>query len=88
MAKILGELMNEAGCYDVVLEPTLQELTGEVLPSGSNTSANARLDVSCRNLWTPLDKVFTGVRIFHVQAPTNAKMSVEQMYVHHENLKK
>ena len=37
LAKVLGELMNEAGCYDVVLEPTLQELTGEVLPSGSNT---------------------------------------------------
>ena len=88
MAKVLAELMDEAGCYDVVLEPTLQELTGEVLASGSNTSANARLDVSCRNFWTPLDKVFTDVRIFHAQAPSNAKMSVKQMYVHHENLKK
>ena len=87
-AKVLSELMMEAGCYDVVIEPVLQELTGEELPPGSNTSANARLDVSCRNFWTPLDKVFTDVRIFHAQAPSNAKMSVKQMYVHHENLKK
>ena len=88
LAKVLSELMNEAGCYDVVLEPTLQQLTGEVLPSGANTADNARLDVSGRNFWTPLDKVFTDVRIFHAQAPSNAKMSVQQMYVHHENLKK
>ena len=80
--------MEEAGCYDVVLEPPLQELTGEVLPSGSNTAPNAKLDVSYRNFWTPLDKVFTDVRIFHAQAPSNVKMSVKQMYVHHENLKK
>ena len=70
------------------MELTLQELTGEVLPSVSNTSANARLDVSFRNFWTPFDKVFTEVRIFHAQAPRNAKMSIKQMYVHHGNLKK
>ena len=39
-------------------------MTGEALPPGSNTFANARLDVSCRNFWTPLDKVYTDVRIF------------------------
>ena len=57
LAKVLAELMDEAECYDVVLEPTLQELTKEVLPSGSDSSANARLDVRCRNFWTPFDKV-------------------------------
>ena len=33
LAKTLSELLNEAGCYDVVLEPSLQQLTGEVPPS-------------------------------------------------------
>ena len=81
-------MLTEAGCYDVVLEPVLQELSGEILPSGSNTSPNARLDVSCRSFWSPLDKVYTDVRIFHAQAPSNAKMTVKNMYKYHENRKK
>ncbi len=84
----MAELLEEAGCKDVVTEPVLQDLTGEQLPSGSNTSPNARLDVSCRSFWTPLDKVFTDVRVFHAQAPSNARMSINNMYRHHENLKK
>ena len=40
MAKKLAELMDVAECYDVVVEPTLQESTGELLPSGFNTSAS------------------------------------------------
>ena len=87
MSRVLAELLEEAGCYDIVLEPILQDLTGEMLPSGSNKSPNARLDVSCRSFWTPLDKVFTDVRVFHAQAPTNAKMAVERMYEHHEGRK-
>ena len=62
LAKVLSELLNEAGCYDVVLEPSLQQLTGEVLPLGSNTADNARLDVSCRNFSIPFD--FTDFRFF------------------------
>ncbi len=88
LSKVLAELLEEAGCKDVVTEPVLQDLTGEQLPSGSNTSPNARLDVSCRSFWTPLDKVFTDVRVFHAQAPSNARMSINNMYRHHENLKK
>ena len=88
LCKVLAELLEEAGCYDIVLEPILQDLTGETLPPGSNTAPNARLDVSCRNFWLPLDKVFTDVRIFHAQAPSNARMSVKNMYTHHETRKK
>ena len=82
-----AELLSNV-CKDVVTEPPLLELSGEVLPRGTNTTAEARLDVSARSFWTPMDKVFTDVRIFHPHAPTNAKMSVKQMYKHHEHLKK
>ena len=70
------------------VEPVLQDLSREVLPSGSNTSPNARLDVSCRSFWSPLDEVFTDVRIFHGQAQSNAKTTVKKMYEHHEQRKK
>ena len=34
-------------CHDVQVEPVLQEITGEVLPRGTNQAPDARLDVSC-----------------------------------------
>ena len=82
-----GKLLSDV-CKDVVIEPPLLELTGENLPSGSITMAEARLDISARSFWSPMDKVFTDVRVFHPHAPTNAKLSVTQMYKHHEYLKK
>ncbi len=88
LCRVISELLVEAKCSDVVLEPVLQDLSGELLPSGSNTSPNARLDVSCRSFWSPLDKVFTDVRIFHAQAPSNAKMTIKNMYEYHEGRKK
>ena len=39
-----AELLNTV-CNDVQIEPVLQEVNGEALNSGSNKSANARLDV-------------------------------------------
>ena len=81
-----AELLSDV-CKDVVTEPPLLELSGEALPRGSITTAEARLDVSARSFWTPMDKTFTDVRIFHPHAPTNAKMAVAQMYRYHVHLK-
>ena len=53
-----------------------------------NTTPGARLDVSARNLWSPLAKAFIDVRIFNPQAKTNWDRSIPQMYTSHENEKK
>ena len=39
-----------------------------------------RLDISCRNLWSPLAKALIDVRIFNPQAESNWNKSVQQMY--------
>ena len=83
----LAELLKEI-CKDVVIEPALLPLTGETLPPGSNPSDGARLDVSCRNLWSPLDKACIDVRVFNPQAESNWKKTRKQMYVSHEAEKK
>ena len=64
----------------MITEPPLLPLTGETLPAGSNLSDGARLDISCRNLWSPLAKAFIDVRIFNPQAESNWNKSVQQMY--------
>ena len=59
---LFAELLSEV-CKDVITEPPLLPLTGETLPAGSNLSDGARLDISCRNLWSPLAKALIDVRI-------------------------
>ena len=60
----------------------------EHYPPGSNTSVEARLDVSCRGLWAPLDKAFTDIRVLNPNAMSNARMPIKNMYKHHEDEKK
>ena len=67
-AKLLSEV-----CHDVVIEPPLLPLTGKQFPLRStNEAAEARLDVSARGVWRPMDKVFFDIRIFHPTAACNA----------------
>ena len=40
--------MHSMVCNDVEIEPVLQELTGESLPSGANRAPHARLDIHAR----------------------------------------
>ena len=35
-------------CYDVLVEPALQPITGEELARGTNQATDARLDAHCR----------------------------------------
>ena len=75
-------------CSDVEVEPPLLPLTGEKLPKGSITSPGARLDISARNLWSPLAKAFIDVRVFNPQDKANWEKSIPQMYKSHEEEKK
>ena len=84
---LFAELLSEV-CKDVITEPPLLPLTGETLPAGSNLNDGARLDISCRNLWSPLAKALIDVRIFNPQAESNWNKSVQQMYNSHEEKKK
>ena len=84
---LIAEILDEV-CSDVEVEPPLLPLTGEKLPKGSITSPGARLDVSARNLWSPLAKAFIDVRVFNPQAKANWEKSIPQMYKSHEEEKK
>ena len=48
----------------------------------------ARLDVSARNLWTPLARAFLDIRVLHPQAQTNSVKTIPAMYAAHEQEKK
>ena len=77
---LFTELLSEI-CRDVVTEPPLVPLTGEMLPARSNLSDGARLDISCCYLWSPLAlaKALIDVRIFNPQAESNWSNSIQQI---------
>ena len=58
------------------------------LPAGSNTVNDARLDVSARSLFAPLDKAFLDIRVFNSQAKSNWEKKTPAMYKNHEEQKK
>ena len=87
LKKTTAKLLSQV-CKDVVIEPTLQNVTNQLLARGSNKDKGARLDVSARGFWVPLDKAFTDIRVLNPQAPSNSNLSLHQMYHSHERQKK
>ena len=82
-------MMEIAGCKDVKIEPPLLNITSELLPQGTSKEDSARLDISARGLWKPLDRTFIDIRVLHPQAQSNSRhKSLKQMYRSHEDLKK
>jgi hypothetical protein len=76
-------------CKDVVVEPPLIAVTQEER-SGivGNLQENARLDVSCRSFWSPLQRAFFDVRITHPNAASNRGRSLDTLLLDNEKQKK
>ena len=87
LKKTTAKLLEQV-CKDVIDEPGLLNVTTEQLPRGTNTQDGARLDISARGFWTPLDRAFTDIRVLHPQAPSNSNKNLLQMYRSHEGEKK
>ena len=70
------------------MEPILQEITGEVLPRGSNKAPDARLDIHARGFWERQGSAFFDVRVCHPNAESYKDLTPQQIYRQHENEKK
>ena len=74
-------------CKDVRTEPEL--LPVETTGVGSSTTAEkARLDVSAVGIWSPMEKTFVDVRVFHPNAASHKDTSIYQLYNEQETEKK
>ena len=79
-AEILGEV-----CKNVVIEPLLTPLTGEELPKSSNTSNQARTDVSARVLWIKGQTAFCDVRVSNPLVICHLHHSLPAVHKKNEN---
>lgn len=85
-----AELLREV-CKDVATEPTLLTLTAPEkasMPNSAIVSDDARLDVSARGFWNPMQKAYFDVRVFHPNSDSYKNKPVSTLYRNHENQKK
>ena len=55
-------------CTNVEMEPVLQDVTGEVMPRGTNKAPDARLDIRAPGFWAREQSAFFDVRVCHPNA--------------------
>ena len=84
---LTASLLREV-CNDVVVEPQLQPLEGEILHGRTcNRHDDARLDVSMRGFWGErFGRAFVDVRVFCPFAQSNCS-SLQGVYKKHEGEK-
>jgi hypothetical protein len=83
-----AEFLQEVA-YDVQIEPKLLPINdAERLAKVNNTQDQARLDVSCRGFWGPMQRSFYDVRITHLNAPSNRTKPIASILRSNEEEKK
>ena len=75
-------------CHDVEIEPPLQALSGEALSGSTNSSDEARLDVSARGFWQRGQRAFFDVRVFNPFAKSHLNQKLETAFTSNEKEKK
>ena len=55
-------------CYEVEVEPVLQEIIGEMLPRGVKKAPDSHPDVHARGFWDRQSSAFFDVRVYHLNA--------------------
>jgi len=88
LRNLTAEILSEI-CTNVVIEPTLTQLTGETFSyATANTSNEARADVSARGFWIKGQTAFCDVRVFNPIAKCNLNQSLPAAHKKNENEKK
>ena len=76
-------------CYDGVIEPPLQPLTGEnVISATANRQDDARADIHACGFWGRQQGAFFDVRVFQPNARSYHNSSISAVYRRHEMMKK
>ena len=70
------------------IEPSLQPLSGELLPSNANSEDEARLDIATRGFWQECEMAFFDVRVFNPFAKSHLARNLNAVFRSNESAKK
>ena len=82
-----AELLDEV-CKDVQTEPSLLPCEKDQVGPGGTDDPGARLDISARGFWAPMQRAFFDVRVIHLNSPSYVDQAPQQIYQMHEKRKK
>ena len=74
-------------CKDVKIEPELLPI-GNSSVTSSIKSEKARLDVSAVGVWSPMERTFFDVKVFHPNCPSYKDKNLDKTYEEKETEKK
>jgi hypothetical protein len=83
-----ANLLRDAGCKDVQIEPELLPVDPKKFKKRTNTQPGARLDVSARGVWSQFERSFYDIRVTHPNCLSNIGKPVADIYVEHQKAKK
>ena len=84
----MANLMKEAGCSDVQIEPPLLPVNPNDFRSRTNTTNGARLDISACGLQSAFERTFFDARVSHPYAASNVTVSLPALYARNEKEKR
>ena len=84
----MAQLLIDAKCRDVVVEPQLLPVDPKSFKDSTNTQPEARLDIAATGLHSVFERTFFDVRVTHPSCDTNIHKSLTQLYRDQEEEKK
>ena len=84
---MFAELINQVAA-EVQTEPPLQPLSGEILPAGTKTDDDARLDIAARGFWQECEMAFFDVKVFNPFAKSHMDQTLDAAFKSGEKNKK
>ena len=85
---LTAQLLIDAKCRDVVVEPQLLPVNPENFKDSTNTQPEARLDIAATGFHSVFERTFFDVRVTHPSCDTNIHKSLTQLYREQEEEKK
>ena len=74
--------------FVIEVEPALQDITGEELNRGANTTLDAWLDIVAWGFWERQRSAFFDVRVCHLNADSYRDLDPDQIFRKHKTEKK
>ena len=85
---IIGQLLVDAKCHDVVIEPPLMTVNPEGYKNSTNTQPEARLDIAATGVYSTFERTFFHVRVTHPSCYPHIQKTIPQLYREQEEGKK
>ena len=84
---MFAELLDQVA-DEVQIEPPLEPLTGERLPTGTIKAKDARLDIAARGFWQQYEMAYFDVKVFNPYAKSYINLPLESVFETGEKNKK